>query len=154
MSTEKDMSVVWILQSFISTKNLYIVLGVMIIFFEMKTFNQWNVFKINSSNKVSLSSKFYIWIKNYFFGHFVLQYLAYLAGAALAIYQVTVKGIKWQNDIYIHALIITTIRYLLFQVWGSITRLPSISRKHQIVKKGITFEQIDHEANWLVNHGY
>ena len=97
---------------------------------------------------------FTFWLDFSFLDIFEIQYLIYMVGVALAIYQVAVKGIKWQHDIYIHTLILTAIRYLLFQVWGSITRLPSISRKHQIVKKGITFEQIDHEANWFVNHGW
>ena len=77
-----------------------------------------------------------------------VQYLMFLTLATFAYNDHTDKGVPWKRNIGLHLLIISALRYLLFQLWGTATRLPTISRKYQIVKKGITFEQIDHEANW------
>jgi hypothetical protein len=82
----------------------------------------------------------------------MMQYLMYVACAAWAAYQTLAAGIAWCENVVLHALIITAMRYLLFQIWGSVCRLPCISRRHQIIEKGISFEQIDHEANWCVGN--
>jgi hypothetical protein len=74
----------------------------------------------------------------------------YVACAAWAAYQTLAAGIAWCENVVLHVLVVTAMRYLLFQIWGSVCRLPCISRRHQIIEKGISFEQIDHEANWCV----
>ncbi|KAI5064312.1 hypothetical protein GOP47_0020982 [Adiantum capillus-veneris] len=76
------------------------------------------------------------------------KYLMYVPLAARAWYQWGIVGCSHLENICFHLLIGVILRYLLFQLWGSVSRLPYFSRKYQIVTKGIKFEQIDHEATW------
>ncbi|MCO5563553.1 hypothetical protein L7F22_017198 [Adiantum nelumboides] len=76
------------------------------------------------------------------------KYLMYLPLAARAWYRGVIQGCSHLENICFHLLVGVILRYLLFQLWGTVSRLPYFSRKYQIVTKGIKFEQIDHEATW------
>ncbi|KAI5064304.1 hypothetical protein GOP47_0020974 [Adiantum capillus-veneris] len=76
------------------------------------------------------------------------KYLLYVPIAARAWYKGVIQGSPLVGNLCFHILVLVGLRYLMFQVWGTVSRLPWFSRKYQIVTKGMKFEQIDHEANW------
>ncbi|MCO5571120.1 hypothetical protein L7F22_024852 [Adiantum nelumboides] len=76
------------------------------------------------------------------------QYVLYIPLAARAWYKGLIQEDPLVENLCFHMLVLVGSRYLMFQIWGTVSRLPWFSRKHQIVTKGIKFEQIDHEASW------
>ncbi|MCO5603879.1 hypothetical protein L7F22_058033 [Adiantum nelumboides] len=76
------------------------------------------------------------------------KYLLYAPLAAKAWYAGMIQGCPLVQNTCFHCLLLVALRYLVFQTWGTMSRLPYFSRKHQIQTKGIKFEQIDHEASW------
>jgi aldehyde decarbonylase len=80
-----------------------------------------------------------------------MKYAMFLGVIALGYHEHAHHGVHWAQNIGLHILLLSALRYLLFQIWGTAARLPTVSRKHQIVKKGITFEQVEHEASWENN---
>ncbi|KAI5080771.1 hypothetical protein GOP47_0003954 [Adiantum capillus-veneris] len=76
------------------------------------------------------------------------KYLLYIPLAVRAWHTGVIEGCSFAQNICFHMLLLVAVRYLLFQMWGTMSRLPYFSRKYQIQTKGIKFEQIDHEASW------
>lgn len=76
------------------------------------------------------------------------KYLLFVPIAVKAIQESALFGEPVSFNIYFHMLLLAGLRYLLFQIWGTASRLPFVSRRHQIQTKGIKFEQVDHEARW------
>eukprot|EP00249_Psilotum_nudum_P028849 c38812_g1_i1 orf=404-2272(+) len=52
------------------------------------------------------------------------------------------------DNVCLHLLIISGLRYLLVQLWCTASRLPCVSGKYQIQTKGVRFEQVDRESGW------
>lgn len=76
------------------------------------------------------------------------KYLIFVLVAMKAM-QVSVQlGEPLSSNLLFHVLVLAGLRYLLFQIWCTASRMPFISRKYQIQTKGVKFEQIDHEASW------
>jgi hypothetical protein len=73
------------------------------------------------------------------------QYLAYVIVLGVAVIW---EGAPWKTNISLNLLFLAAMRYTVYQLWGSANRLPILYRPYIIQKKGIPFEQVDHEAAW------
>lgn len=58
------------------------------------------------------------------------------------------KGVVDPNNMYMHMLILAAARHFMGQVYISLSRWQYLVRNHEIQKKGVTFDTVDHSHNW------
>lgn len=66
-------------------------------------------------------------------------------------YSFMVKGEKERDIGYLLIFPFLLVRMLHNQIWISLSRYRTAKGNNRIVDKGIEFEQVDRERNWLVN---
>lgn len=76
----------------------------------------------------------------HFLGDF--KYLVYVPLVAWVLY------FPNPNHYLLHILILSAARHLVGQVMISLSRWPYLIRNHEIQRKGITFEAVDHSSTW------
>jgi hypothetical protein len=79
------------------------------------------------------------------FDHVGIGWLQYL------VYAPMVAGVLYfpnPNHYLLHILILSAARHLVGQVMISLSRWPYLIRNHEIQRKGVTFEAVDHSSTW------
>ncbi|KAL3694776.1 hypothetical protein R1sor_008427 [Riccia sorocarpa] len=75
-----------------------------------------------------------------------MKYLLFLPIVAKSAYQ-NLTGNPGDN-ICLHVLLGTALRYLHGQAWMTVSRFYAVTEKHQIQRKGTSFKQVDREGHW------
>lgn len=58
------------------------------------------------------------------------------------------RGTTDHNDMFSHMLILAALRHFVGQLCITLSRWPYLVGNHEIQKKGITFEAVDHSTSW------